>query len=176
MAFLGGRMVGARGGAPGPPGARGDRAATQDAVARTRGTARIVRVVDGDTVVLAGLGRSRLIGIDTPEVWGRVDCYGPEASTFAKRTLAGRTVRYEVGAEPRDRYGRPLVYIWLDDGRFVNGILVERGYARTLTIPPNDDRAGQLARLSERARAARRGLWRACPAPPARHGRRSGMR
>lgn len=124
------------------------------------GTATVVRVVDGDTVVLSGgIGKSRLIGIDTPEVHGGVECHGPEASAFAKRLLAGATVRVARQAEPADRYGRALVDLWLRDGRHVNALLVERGYATPLSIAPNVRYAARLGRLARAARAARRGLW-----------------
>jgi micrococcal nuclease len=109
--------------------------------------------------VLAGAGRVRLIGIDTPEVFGGRECFGPQASAFAKRLLAGTTVRYAVGREARDRYGRLLAYLWLGDGRSVNAMLVERGYARTLTIPPNDRYAHDFARLAGAARRHGAGLW-----------------
>ncbi|MGI9081335.1 MAG: thermonuclease family protein [Thermoleophilaceae bacterium] len=127
--------------------------------------ATVVRVVDGDTVELGGgLGKSRLIGIDTPEVYGGVECYGREASAYAKRQLDGRRVRYTVGRDERDRYGRLLVYLWLEDGRSFNALLVSRGYAQPLTIPPNDDYASAFVRLSRRARERAVGLWasRAC--------------
>jgi micrococcal nuclease len=69
----------------------------------------VVRVVDGDTVVLRAAGKSRLIGVDTPEVFGRPGCFGAEASEFSKRTLLpGRRVRVRRGAEPHDRYDRYL--------------------------------------------------------------------
>src|SRR5436309_14896343 len=75
-------------------------------------TARVQRVVDGDTVRLAGLGPVRLIGINTPEVYGRVQCYGPEASAFTKSALhSGVEVHYRVGRESHDRYGRLLAYV-----------------------------------------------------------------
>lgn len=126
-------------------------------------TGRVERVSDGDTVRLVGLGRVRLIGIDTPEVYGQSECFGKEASAFVKRLLPpGATVRYRVGVEPRDRYGRLLAYFWLDDGRFLNLLLAERGYALPLTIPPNVDHAGEFVAAARRARAARRGLWLAC--------------
>lgn len=125
------------------------------------GEARVERVVDGDTVVLAGLGKARLIGIDTPEVYGGVECFGPEASAYAKRELDGARVRYTVGREERDRYGRLLVYLWLGDGRSFNALLVSRGYAQPLTIAPNDDYAPTFLRLSRTARERRAGLWSA---------------
>jgi micrococcal nuclease len=123
------------------------------------GTATVTRVVDGDTVVLSGIGKSRLIGVDTPEVYGGVECFGPEASSYAKRLLTGRRVRVRPGAERRDRYGRALVYLWLRDGRFVNELLVAGGWARTLEIAPNVRYAALLRRRARDAREARRGLW-----------------
>jgi micrococcal nuclease len=138
-----------------PPG--GELARPGDAIG-----SRVTRVVDGDTVVLAGPGRARLIGVDTPEVYGGAECFGPQASAFAKRTLAGREVSYTVGRERRDRYGRLLVYLWLEDGRSFNGMLVAGGYARTLTIRPNDLHARTFGRLAAAARGRHAGLWRAC--------------
>ena len=124
--------------------------------------ATVTRVVDGDTVELGRVGRVRLIGVDTPEVYGGVECYGREASAYAKRQLEGRRVRYTVGREARDRYGRLLAYVWLGDGRSFNALLVSRGYARPLTIPPNDDYADTFLRLSRRARDRAAGLWSTC--------------
>ena len=121
--------------------------------------ATVSRIVDGDTIVLRGLGRSRLIGVDTPEVHGRRECFGAQASAFAGRMLRGRRVRYEIGVEPRDRYGRRLVYVWLGDGRFVNELLVAGGYARPLAIAPNVRFAARFRRRADEARAAGRGLW-----------------
>ena len=96
-------------------------------------------MVDGDTVMLTRLGSSRLIGVDTPEVYGGAECYGREASAFARRVLRpGTRTHYVKGVDPRDRYGRTLVYLWLEDGRSFNAMLVEGGYATTLTIRPND--------------------------------------
>jgi micrococcal nuclease len=121
---------------------------------------RVVSVADGDTVKLAGLGSSRIIGVDTPEVYGGVECYGREASAFTKSVLTpGRTVYYVHGTERTDRYGRDLVYLWLPSGKFFNALLLKRGFAVTLTIPPNVEYADLFRRLAARARKAGRGLW-----------------
>ncbi len=102
----------------------------------------------------------RLIGVDTPEVYGEVECYGPRASAFVERTVPlGSRVRYRLGVEERDRYGRALAYVWLADGRFLNRLLLVRGLAEPLTIAPNDEYEAEFARVSARARAAGRGLW-----------------
>jgi endonuclease YncB( thermonuclease family) len=113
--------------------------------------------------VLTGLGKTRLIGVDTPEVYGGEECFGPEASSFVKRELpSGRRVRVTVGLEPRDRYGRTLAYLFTDGETSFNVTLAERGLARPLTIRPNDDLAPQIEEAASRARAARRGLWASC--------------
>jgi micrococcal nuclease len=133
--------------------------------ADSQGYARVTKVTDGDTIRLSGLGPVRLIGIDTPEVYGGVECFGREASEFAKGLLpVGTRVRYRVGVEERDRYDRLLAYVWLPDGRMLNRVLVERGYAQPLTIPPNVAFADVFRAAARAARQAGVGLWRACGA------------
>ena len=85
---------------------------------------RIARVVDGDTIDVDIAGKTqriRLIGLDTPEVYGKVDCFGKEASQFTKSLLPlGRAVRLEKDLSETDRYGRLLRYVYLPDGRMIN--------------------------------------------------------
>jgi micrococcal nuclease len=123
--------------------------------------ARVERVVDGDTVRLRGIGSVRLIGVNTPEVYGgRVECFGPEASRYVKRLLPpGSRVRYTVGQDARDRYGRLLAYLYLPDGGTLNRLLVTGGYATVLTIPPNDRYARAFEAAERGARLARAGMW-----------------
>jgi micrococcal nuclease len=127
---------------------------------RGRTEARVTRHTDGDTLWLSGIGKVRLIGVDAPEVHGRVECYGRAASAFVERLLPlGARVRYTLGVERRDRYGRALAYVYTDDGRFVNLMLVRRGFAQPLTIPPNDRFAGRFVAAARGARARGLGLW-----------------
>lgn len=132
-------------------------------------TAQVTRVVDGDTVEARVGGEVedvRLIGVDTPETVAPgepVQCFGPHASRFTKRSLEGRRVRLVFGAERRDAYGRLLAYAYLDHGLF-NAELVRRGLARTLAIPPNTRYRALFERLELGAARAGRGLWGACPA------------
>ena len=85
------------------------------------GMFRVVRVVDGDTVRLAINGDEenvRLIGIDTPETVHPTrgeEPYGKEASDFTKQLLEGRSVYLEFDIEERDRFGRLLAYLYIDD-------------------------------------------------------------
>jgi micrococcal nuclease len=139
-------------------------------------------VVDGDTIEVRLEGRIedvRLIGVDTPETVKPdtpVQCFGERASHFTKRRLTGRRVRLVFGVERRDVYGRLLAYVYLarwtlhlpphvqspTRGLLFNAILVRRGFARSLTIPPNDRFAPRIRRLELAAARAGRGLWGAC--------------
>jgi micrococcal nuclease len=126
---------------------------------------KVARVSDGDTFVATVNGRReriRVIGVDTPESVAPnqpVEPYGKEASGFAKHYLDGETVRLAGDAEPRDRYGRMLAYVWLEDGTFWNALLVAEGYAQQLTIPPNVTYERLFRRLVSEARREDRGLW-----------------
>ncbi len=131
--------------------------------------ARVLRVVDGDTILVAIDGREervRYIGVDTPETvkpHTPVQCFGKRASAANHRLVDGRDVRLVADAEARDRYGRLLAYVYrVRDGLFINETLLRGGYATTLTIAPNVRFADRFAALARQARDAGRGLWSAC--------------
>jgi micrococcal nuclease len=129
--------------------------------------AEVVDVVDGDTIEVSLDGRLedvRYIGVDTPESvtpGEPVECFGRAASRENERLVGGETVRLVFDAERRDPYGRLLAYVYVGE-TFVNGALVERGFARTLEIEPNTSRAERLGRLAAEAGREGRGLWAAC--------------
>jgi micrococcal nuclease len=131
--------------------------------------ARVVRVVDGDTLLAepaggSGAVRVRVIGIDTPETVKPdtpVRCYGPQASTFTKHLLPPGSViqaAHEPGGDV-DRFGRQLWDVWLPDGRFLESVLAAAGAARAYPYPPQVEHADVIARLAAQARQQRRGLW-----------------
>ncbi|MGF1662792.1 MAG: thermonuclease family protein [Kineosporiaceae bacterium] len=135
---------------------------------------RVVRVVDGDTLVVAGEGgpvvdgeaRVRLLLIDTPEVDGpdaTEECLGPEASDFAADLMPeGSTLRLALDAEPEDEFGRTLAYAWTEDGTFVNETIVRNGYGYAGLVAPNDEHVGVVIAAEDAARQERRGVWGAC--------------
>jgi micrococcal nuclease len=126
----------------------------------------VVRVVDGDTLVVSGGTRVRLVQIDSPEV-GSGECYSRRAATDLRRLLPART-RVELRADPLldrvDRYGRLLRYVFR--GRLnVNLALVARGDATVWFYEGARGRyASTLLWAAERARRLHRGLWGACRA------------
>lgn len=133
-------------------------------------SARVTRVVDGDTfeALLRGdILDVRMIGIDTPETVHPelpVECFGPEASAFTERRLAGERIGLEFDVERIDQFGRTLAYVWVG-GRLFNEDIVRQGYATVTTFPPN---VAHVERFVEAERKARRdglGLWSACLRP-----------
>ena len=133
--------------------------------------ARIVTVVDGDTVEVEVGGRTervRLLGIDTPETVDPdrpVGCFGPEASARTAELLPdGTEVQLQRDVEGRDQFGRLLAYVFrADDDTFVNEVLVTEGFAEVLVIEPNGAYADRLRDAESSARAAGAGLWGSCP-------------
>ncbi|HEX5711914.1 MAG TPA: thermonuclease family protein [Solirubrobacterales bacterium] len=129
--------------------------------------ARVVRVVDGDTIAVRTGGRNedvRYIGVDTPETVDPerpVQCFGHRAAAFNRHLVADRRVRLVFGAERRDAYGRLLAYVYIRH-RFVNAELLRRGLARTLAIAPNTHYQAVFARLELAAARSGRGLWGSC--------------
>jgi len=128
---------------------------------------RVVRVIDGDTIEVCCIAWKwesiRYIGINTPETHHPtkgVEAYGKEAAGANSRLVSGKTVRLEFDVRQRDRHGRLLAYVYLEDGTFVNAWLVEQGYAQVMTVPPNVKYQELFLKLQQEARTASRGLWR----------------
>ena len=137
------------------------------------GTAKVLAVIDGDTVVLELDGRResvRLLGIDTPETnhpTRPVECFGAEATDrLGQLVPPGSTVRVERDVEARDHFGRLLLYLHRStDDLFVNEAMVAEGFAATLHVDPNGAHRATLADAESEARARGLGLWGACGGP-----------
>lgn len=136
----------------------------------------IDRVVDGDTLKLTNGDRVRLIGVDTPEVHysdkllrdakktnsdiKTIQEMGKKASDFTKKLVGGKKVRLEFDVERKDRYGRLLAYVYLEDGTFVNAEIIKEGYGQVMTIPPNVKHSEDFVKLQREARDGGKGLWK----------------
>lgn len=144
-----------------------DRKSEQREITPTIGqklTAKVVRVVDGDTIEIEGGQKVRYIGIDTPETVDPkkpVECFGKEASAKNKELVEGKIVELEKDISETDRYGRLLRYVWID-GQMVNELLVKTGYARLETVPPDIKYSELLANEEKQARETSQGLWNQC--------------
>lgn len=136
-------------------------------------TAVVVRVVDGDTLVVDrgnGDERVRLVGVDTPETVAPnspVECFGPEASAYVTGLLTGATVSLDPDPSQADadRYGRLLRYVWVatDAGGWnsVEVMLLTGGFAEPYR--DSHSRKAGFDALGADAMAAARGLWGSCP-------------
>lgn len=134
--------------------------------ASAEGSGTVASITDGDTLRLDVDGvelRVRLVGIDTPEVYPDVECFGPEAEA-ALTALAppGSTVSYAYDRDPRDRYDRELMYVFTADGTFINYELVAQGYAEAVLVEPNDRYYDDLVTAERAAQDAGLGRWGQC--------------
>jgi micrococcal nuclease len=125
----------------------------------------VASVTDGDTVRLADGRRVRLLQIDTPEL-GTGECYS-RASRKALLRLTPEGSRVGLEADPSldqvDRYGRLLRYL-RRGATNVNLELVRQGAAAPYFYSGDTGRyADRLLAAAKAAKAARRGLWGACP-------------
>lgn len=140
------------------------------AVPQAAPTAEVTDVIDADTVVIApaidGAGEVRLVGIQAPKLpLGRPGFEAWPLAKEAQYALAqfalGAKVRLDVGTTPMDRHGRHLAHLYrADDGRWVQGWLLQNGLARVYTFPDNRLKADEMLALERQAREAQRGIWR----------------
>jgi endonuclease YncB( thermonuclease family) len=138
-----------------------------------RQEATVLRVVDGDTIVVDLEGRQysvRYIGIDTPETHhptDGADYWGFEASAANKSVVKeGSTVVLQRDISETDIYDRLLRYVWVGD-TLVNAELVRMGLARVLFYEPDVLYEHEIKEAEAEAQAARRGLYGPVPTPPA---------
>jgi len=153
-------------------------AATESGISprgRTISGLEVERVIDGDTIKVLIDGDDvtvRMIGIDTPETVkpdSPVECFGPEASDFAKEALTGATVTLELDESQgaTDQYDRALAYVWLElpTGalRMFNLEAVAGGYAEARQYGPTPYAwKAEFEEAESAARDAEAGQWGAC--------------
>jgi len=121
-------------------------------------TARVTQVIDGDTITIEGGYKVRYIGIDTPEVYPRLEVYGMEAWQANRKLVEGKRVRLERDVSDTDKYGRLLRYVYVDNV-LVSGELVRQGLARAKAYPPDTKYQDYLEEMEAEARKAGRGMW-----------------
>jgi len=126
----------------------------------------VEKVIDGDTVMIAGSRLVRYIGIDAPEIRrreGKNWIYDPQsfarkAKFLNQKLVEGKKVRLKYDVEKKDIYDRLLAYVYVGNV-FVNGEMISRGYALTYIYPPNVKNASLLIKLQKKAKDNNRGFW-----------------
>lgn len=138
--------------------------------------ARVVRVIDGDTVELEGGEKVRYIGIDTPETHHPtkgVECYGQVAAQKNAELVLNKMIELEKDVSETDRYGRLLRYVYVEQAAseaaevapkiMVNEYLIQTGYAHASSYPPDIKYQENFRQLEAKTRTKMVGLWGACP-------------
>ena len=131
---------------------------------------KVIRVVDGDTIVVSPNEKVRLLGVDTPETKHprkAVECFGQDAKEFTRRAVEGKTItlvldKVNTKRRHKDRYGRTLAYAYLADGTMLNAELIRQGYAHAYTRFPFRYLV-EFRELERTARSQSIGLWASCP-------------
>ena len=129
----------------------------------------VVEVVDGDTIHVqlpSGVEKVRIIGIDTPETVDPnrpASCFGPEATAFAKETLAGKPVTLELDPtqDRRDRFDRLLAHVHVGDALYA-AEAIAGGYGIHYIYEVPSIHAAELAAAEASAKAANLGIWASC--------------
>lgn len=118
----------------------------------------VTKVIDGDTIEIEDGRKVRYIGIDTPELRGN-ECFAKEARDKNRELVEGKRVKLQKDVSETDRYGRLLRFVYLENGDFVNNILVKEGYATAATFPPDVAKQEEFKTSQDEARTNNRGLW-----------------
>lgn len=164
-------------GQPAAPTASGDGQAEEVPIPSDAIEMRVESITDGDTLRLSTDEPGelvtttrpiavRLIGIDTPEVYPDLECYGAEAEAELARLAPPGAVLWAAPDEDSwDDYDRRLFYLWTEGGEFINLQLVEGGFAEAIRVAPNDRHYDTLLAAEREAALAEAGLWGACGTP-----------
>ena len=121
-------------------------------------TAMVIKIVDGNTIIIEGGYEVRYIGIDTRENHPEAEITRVRALKLNRDLVEGKVVRLEKDVSDKDKYGRLLRYVYVDD-LFVNAELVRRGLAWAKAYPPDTKYQDYLTQLENEAREAGRGMW-----------------
>jgi len=126
-------------------------------------SAKVSRVVDGDTIELENGTKVRYLLVNAPETTnGHNDCYGAQAAARNAELVEGKTVQLTYDTQCTDRYGRTLAYVKVD-GVEVNSTLMTEGLACVLYVKPDGmSRVQEFEDLEVVAKTNRVGLWGAC--------------
>jgi len=131
----------------------------------------VTKIIDGDTIALENGEKVRYLGIDTPELHHpkkEVECFAYQAYEKNKELVLGKKVFLQKDISEKDKYGRLLRYVFLDEkmstdeGSFINLYLVKNGFAYAATFPPDVKYANLFLTAQKEAYQKNLGLWQKC--------------
>ncbi len=116
----------------------------------------VTKVIDGDTIDIDTGERVRLICIDTPEYY---DEGYEEAKEYLEDLILNKKVKLEKDISETDKYGRILRHIYLEDGTFVNELMVKQGYAEAYWYEPDTTLCPTIQKAEDYAKDHELGIW-----------------
>lgn len=122
---------------------------------------KVVKITDGDTVVLENGYKIRLIGIDAPELshnGNKAECYSNESTDKLSNLILNKYVKLEKDRTDEDRYKRKLRYIYLDN-TLINEVMVKDGFAKSYPYPPDVKYQDQIELAQKSAKSNSIGMW-----------------
>ena len=137
--------------------------------AETRQAATVEAALSGDTVRLKGGKTLKYISVDAYSPDSTLPLnreYGQKAQEFNQKLVAGRTIGVEWGPKLRDKQGRLLGYVYLEDGTFINEELLREGWAKARIVVPNTSHAEDFRKWEMGARRDKKGIWEKEPDDP----------
>jgi micrococcal nuclease len=122
---------------------------------------KVSSVQDGDSITLENGQRVRYLEIDAPERGGpgKGEDQAEEAHRLNRQLVLGKEIRLEYEVERQDRYQRLLAQVYLKNGLWVNGELINKGLAHVLFQAPNGQHFEELLKRQREALKERRGIW-----------------
>jgi micrococcal nuclease len=136
--------------------------------------AKVVKISDGDTIVLDNGQKVRYLYIDTPETVKEgvpIQCFGPEAKEMNTKLVLGKEVWLWSDKESKDQYDRELRLVFLagenpdDPSKSVNALLVKGGFARARIFKPNTTFENDFKEYEKNAKTKKLGVWGVCSDP-----------
>lgn len=133
--------------------------------------AKVTQIISADTinVTINNTGFTiGLIGLDAPNPankTAKAECFATQSQTFVQGLLRGKTMRVTRDSSDFDPTGRLMRYVYLQDGRLLNEVLLHDGYARTANVSPDVQLQARFQKAEQEAQAAKRGLWSVCAQP-----------
>lgn len=122
--------------------------------------AKVIQVIDGDTIIIDTGQHVRYIGMDTPEIETK-QCFATESSELNRELVEGREVKLVKDVSDKDKYGRLLRFVYVGNV-FVNDELLKEGAAKVETVPPDTGFKEQFESSQNKAKENRLGLWGTC--------------
>lgn len=127
--------------------------------------AYVVKITDGDTIEVLYKREKydvRLLCIDTPESVKNgvpIQPFAHKASKVTEKLTLKKKVTLLFEKQLKDKYGRLLAHVFVNDGQYINAVLVKNGFARVQVIKPNELLKDYFYKLQNEAIKEKRGFW-----------------